>query len=287
MADNVNGLPFFYGNITREDAEDYLRQGGMGDGMYLLRQSRSYLGGYALSVAYRRECYHYTIERELNETYAIVGGKSHRSPVDVIDYHSQKCEGLVCLLKMPYNRPKGMQPKVGPFEDLKEKLIREYVKKTWNLQGAALEQAIISQRPQLEKLVATTAHEKMPWFHHTITREDSESRLQMGSRTNGKFLIRQRDLNGSYALCLLHGSQVMHYRIDKDKAGKLSIPDGKKFDTLWQLVEHYSYKPDGLLRVLTDACPRPEGDHFGTHSFTSHKNRQRSYVEIWTDREIL
>lgn len=55
-------------------------------------------------------------------------------------------------------------------------------------QGAALEQAIISQRPQLEKLVATTAHEKMPWFHHTITREDSESRLQMGSRTNGKFL---------------------------------------------------------------------------------------------------
>ncbi|XP_071008121.1 tyrosine-protein kinase SYK isoform X1 [Oncorhynchus clarkii lewisi] len=263
MADNVNGLPFFYGNITREDAEDYLRQGGMGDGMYLLRQSRSYLGGYALSVAYRRECYHYTIERELNETYAIVGGKSHRTPVDVIDYHSQKCEGLVCLLKMPYNRPKGMQPKVGPFEDLKEKLIREYVKKTWNLQGAALEQAIISQRPQLEKLVATTAHEKMPWFHHTITREDSESRLQMGSRTNGKFLIRQRDLNGSYALCLLHGSQVMHYRIDKDKAGKLSIPDGKKFDTLWQLVEHYSYKPDGLLRVLTDACPRPEGDHFG------------------------
>uniref|UniRef100_A0A674AHC5 Tyrosine-protein kinase SYK n=1 Tax=Salmo trutta TaxID=8032 RepID=A0A674AHC5_SALTR len=277
MADNVNALPFFYGNITREDAEDYLRQGGMGDGMYLLRQSRSYLGGYALSVAYRRECYHYTIERELNETYAIVGGKSHRTPVDVIDYHSQKCEGLVCLLKMPYNRPKGMQPKVGPFEDLKEKLIREYVKKTWNLQGAALEQAIISQRPQLEKLVATTAHEKMPWFHHTITREDSESRLQMGSRTNGKFLIRQRDLNGSYALCLLHGSQVMHYRIDKDKAGKLSIPDGKKFDTLWQLVEHYSYKPDGLLRVLTDACPRPEGEHFGTHSFTSNKNRQSCY----------
>ena len=26
-----------------------------------------------------------------------------------------------------------------------------------------------------------------------------------------------------------------HYRIDKDKTGKLSIPDGKKFDTLWQV----------------------------------------------------
>uniref|UniRef100_A0A3Q2WHF7 Tyrosine-protein kinase n=1 Tax=Haplochromis burtoni TaxID=8153 RepID=A0A3Q2WHF7_HAPBU len=260
MADNVNSLPFFYGNITREEAEDYLRQTGLSNGLYLLRQSRNYLGGFALSVSNAGRCYHYTIERQPNDMYAIAGGKSYRSPVDVIDYHSQEPDGLVCLLKKPCNRPKNMQPKVGPFEDLKEKLIREYVKQTWNLQGAALEQAIISQRPQLEKLIATTAHERMPWFHGTITREDSEPRLQCGPRANGKFLIRQRDANGSYALCLLHEGQVMHYRIDKDSAGKLSIPEGKKFDTLWQLVEHYSYKPDGLLRVLTEPCPRPDGD---------------------------
>uniref|UniRef100_A0A8D3A381 Tyrosine-protein kinase SYK n=1 Tax=Scophthalmus maximus TaxID=52904 RepID=A0A8D3A381_SCOMX len=252
MADSVHALPFFYGNITREDAEGYLKQAGLGSGSYLLRQSRNYLGGFALSVLHSARCYHYTIESEANETYAIAGGKIHRSPVDVIDYHSQEMDGLVCLLKKPCNRPKNMQPKVGPFEDLKDKLIREYVKQTWNLQGAVLEQAIISQRPQLEKLIATTAHERMPWFHGAITREDSEPRLQNGSRTNGKFLIRQRDLSGSYALCLLHEGQVMHYRIDRDRTGKLSIPDGKKFDTLWQLVEHYSYKPDGLLRVLTE-----------------------------------
>ncbi|KAM6975891.1 tyrosine-protein kinase SYK [Tautogolabrus adspersus] len=260
MADNVNSLPFFYGNITREDAEDYLRQGGTTNGLYLLRQSRNYLGGFALSVLHSGRCYHYTIERETNQTYAIAGGKSHRSPEDVIDYHAQETDGLVCLLKKPCNRPKNMLPKVGPFEDLKEKLIREYVKQTWNLQGAALEQAIISQRPQLEKLIATTAHERMPWFHGMISREDSEPLLQRGARTNGKFLIRQRDQNGSYALCLLHEGQVMHYRVDRDGSGKLSIPDGKKFDTLWQLVEHYSYKPDGLLRVLTEACARPDGD---------------------------
>ncbi|XP_069579233.1 tyrosine-protein kinase SYK isoform X2 [Brachyistius frenatus] len=260
MADTVNMLPFFYGNITREEAEDYLRQTGTGNGLYLLRQSRNYLGGFALSVSNLGRCYHYTIEQQPNETYAIAGGKSHRSPTDVIDYHSQETDGLVCLLKKPCNRPKNMQPKVGPFEDLKEKLIREYVKQTWNLQGAALEQAIISQRPQLEKRIATTAHEKMPWFHGAINREDSEPRLQNGSRTNGKFLIRQRDRVGSYALCLLHEGQVMHYRIDRDQSSKLSIPDGKKFDTLWQLVEHYSYKPDGLLRVLTEPCPRPEGE---------------------------
>uniref|UniRef100_A0AAR2IUM8 Tyrosine-protein kinase n=1 Tax=Pygocentrus nattereri TaxID=42514 RepID=A0AAR2IUM8_PYGNA len=266
MADKVPTLPYFYGNITREDAEDYLRQAGMSDGLYLLRQSRNYLGGFALSVAYNRQCYHYTIEREMNDTYAIAGGKSHRNPIDVIDYHAQESDGLICLLKKPCNRPRGVEPKVGAFEDLKEQLIRQYVKQTWNLQGAALEQAIISQRPQLEKLIATTAHEKMPWFHGSISREESELRLHNSARVNGKFLIRQRDTNGSFALGLLHNGQVMHYRIDKDKAGKLSIPDGKKFDTLWQLVEHYSYKPDGLLRVLTEACPHPDGSHRGPAS---------------------
>ncbi|KAI7793016.1 tyrosine-protein kinase SYK isoform X3 [Triplophysa rosa] len=260
MADKVQTLPYFFGNITREEAEEHLRHGGAGDGLYLLRQSRSYLGGYALSVSYGRQFCHYTIERDLNDTYAIAGGKSHRTPIDVIDYHSQESDGLICLLKKPFNRPRGIEPKVGPFEDLKEQLIRQYVKQTWNLQGSALEQAIISQRPQLEKLIATTAHEKMPWFHGKIDREDSELRLLRSPRTNGKFLIRERETNGrlvSYALCLLHSNQVMHYRIDKDKAGKLSIPDGKKFDTLWQLVEHYSYKPDGLIRVLTESCLRP------------------------------
>lgn len=40
---------------------------------------------------------------------------------------------------------------------------------------------------------------------------------------------------GSYALCLISDGKIYHYRIDKDKTGKLSIQDGKKFDTLWQV----------------------------------------------------
>ncbi|CAM2114416.1 tyrosine-protein kinase SYK [Caretta caretta] len=256
MANSANHLPYFFGNITREEAEDYLMQGGLSDGLYLLRQSRNYLGGFALSLAHGRKVHHYTIERELSGFYAIAGGKSHLSPAELINYHSDEADGLACPLRRPCNRPPGVEPKTGPFEDLKETLIREYVKQTWNLQGNALEQAIISQKPQLEKLIATTAHEKMPWFHEKISREESEHRVLLGSRTNGKFLIRERDNNGSYALCLLSEGKVLHYRIDRDKTGKLSIPDGKKFDTLWQLVEHYSYKPDGLQRVLTIPCAR-------------------------------
>lgn len=47
--------------------------------------------------------------------------------------------------------------------------------------------------------------------------------------------IRQRNENGSYALGLLHEGEVIHYRIDRDRKNKLSIPDGKQFDTLWQV----------------------------------------------------
>ncbi|KAG8130756.1 hypothetical protein E2320_017315, partial [Naja naja] len=217
-SDPVSHLSYFFGNITREEAEDYLLQGGLNNGLYLLRQSRNYLGGFALSLANNGKVYHYTIEREINGTYAITGGKSHRSPVELIDYHSDEIDGL----------------------------------------GHALEQAIISQKPQLEKLIATTAHLKMPWFHGMISREDSEQRLLLGTKTNGKFLIRERDNSGSYALCLLNEGKVAHYRIDKDKKGKLSIPAGKKFDTLCQLVEHYSYKADGLLRIITEPVKDPD-----------------------------
>ncbi|XP_040476270.1 tyrosine-protein kinase SYK isoform X3 [Ursus maritimus] len=285
-ADSANHLPFFFGNITREEAEDYLVQGGMSDGLYLLRQSRNYLGGFALSVAHGRKAHHYTIEREMNGTYAIAGGRTHSSPAELCLYHSQESDGLVCVLKKPLHRPPGVQPKTGPFEDLKESLIREYVKQTWNLQGQALEQAIISQKPQLEKLIATTAHEKMPWFHGKISRVESEQIVMIGSKTNGKFLIRDRNDNGSYALCLLHEGKVLHYRIDKDKTGKLSIPDGKKFDTLWQLVEHYSYKPDGLLRVLTVPCQKI-GGQTGNINFGARAPLPGAHPATWSAGAII
>lgn len=259
-ANPLSHLSYFYGSITREEAEDYLMQGGLTNGLYLLRQSRNHLGGYALSLVHDSKVYHYTIEKEISGSYAITGGKSHRSPVELINYHSDEVDGLVCLLKKPCNRPPRTEPKISQFENLKESLMREYVKQTWNLHGHALEQAIISQKPQLEKLIATTAHVKMPWFHGMISREESEHRVLLGTRTNGKFLIRQRDHNGSYALCLLHEGKVAHYRIDVDKRGKLSIPDGKKFDTLCQLVEHYSYKADGLLRIITEPVKNPNGN---------------------------
>lgn len=51
-----------------------------------------------------------------------------------------------------------------------------------------MEQAVISQASQLEKLIATTAHEKMPWYHGNIPRMEGERRLYSGVQPDGKFL---------------------------------------------------------------------------------------------------
>uniref|UniRef100_S4RKW8 SH2 domain-containing protein n=1 Tax=Petromyzon marinus TaxID=7757 RepID=S4RKW8_PETMA len=70
--------------------------------------------------------------------------------------------------------------------------------------------------------------------------------------------IRQRNTGGSFAISLVFKKKVFHYVVDTDKSTKLSIPEGRKFDALWQMVEHYSMKEDGLMCALGEACICPE-----------------------------
>ncbi|XP_062888787.1 tyrosine-protein kinase ZAP-70 [Mobula hypostoma] len=254
MRDAAFHLPFFYGSISRTEADEFLRLGGMTDGLFLLRVCLRSLGGYVLSVVFDQKAYHYTIERQLNGTYAIAGGKSHCGPEELCEYYSKDADGLCSVLRKPCLRPPGVDPKPGVFDSIRENMLREYARQTWNLEGEALEQAIISQAPQLQKLIATTAHEKMGWYHGVINREEAERQLYSGAQPDGKFLLRQRQESGTYALSVLYGKTAYHYRIDLDKSGKFSIPDGSKFDTLWQLVEYLKIKSDGVIHVLREAC---------------------------------
>ncbi|GAB0200637.1 tyrosine-protein kinase ZAP-70 [Grus japonensis] len=257
MPDAAAHLPFYYGSIARSEAEEYLKLAGMADGLFLLRQCLRSLGGYVLSMVYNLQFYHYAIERQMNGTYAIAGGKAHCGPEELCEFYSKDADGLCCTLRKPCNRPSGVEPQPGVFDSMRDNMVREYVRQTWKLEGDALEQAIISQAPQVEKLIATTAHERMPWYHGSIARDEAERRLYSGAQPDGKFLLRERKENGAYALSLVYGKTVYHYRIDQDKSGKYSIPEGTKFDTLWQLVEYLKLKPDGLIFYLKETCPNP------------------------------
>uniref|UniRef100_A0A670K6J4 SH2 domain-containing protein n=1 Tax=Podarcis muralis TaxID=64176 RepID=A0A670K6J4_PODMU len=242
-------LPFYYGSISRSDAEEHLKLGGMMDGLFLLRQCLRNLGGYVLSVTHNLRFHHYPIERLMNGTFAIAGGKAHCGPEELCEFYSKDADGLCCPLKRPCNRPGGLEPQPGIFDSIRENMVREYIRQTWQLEGDTLKQAIISQAPQVEKLLATTAHEKMPWYHGSITRAQAESRLYSGSQPDGKFLLREKKEKGSYALSLVYGKTVYHYRIGQDKAGKYSVEDGTKFDTLWQVgcVSAWGWRPLLLL----------------------------------------
>ncbi|KAG7513338.1 hypothetical protein JOB18_004809 [Solea senegalensis] len=247
-------LPFFYGSIGRSDAEQNLKLAGMSDGLFLLRQCLRSLGGYVLSLVWNLEFHHYPIEKQLNGTYCITGGKPHCGPAELCEFYSKDPDGLVCMLRKPCLRPPDTPIRPGVFDSLRENMLREYVRHTWNLEGEAMEQAIISQAPQLEKLIATTAHERMPWYHGKITRQEGERRLYSGAQPDGKFLVREREDSGTFALSMMYGKTVYHYQILQEKSGKFSMPEGTKFDTVWQLVEYLKMKPDGLVTVLGEAC---------------------------------
>lgn len=247
-------LPFFYGSISRYDAEQYLKLAGMSDGLFLLRQCLRSLGGYVLSMVWNLEFHHYPIEKQLNGTYCIHGGKAHCGPAELCEYYSKDPDGLECALKKPCLRPPETPIKLGVFDSLRDNMLRDYVRRVWNLEGEEMEQAIISQAPCLERIIATTAHEKMSWHHGKISRQEGERRLYSGSQPDGKFLIRDREEAGTFALSIMYGKTVYHYQILENKSGKYSMPEGTKFDTIWQLVEYLKLKPDGLVTCLGEAC---------------------------------
>ena len=44
------------------------------------------------------------------------------------------------------------------------------------------------QRAELETMIVKDLHEKMPWFHGEINREEAAERLAVKGKGNGRFL---------------------------------------------------------------------------------------------------
>lgn len=55
------------------------------------------------------------------------------------------------------------------------------------------------------------------------------------------FSVRDRKEANSFALSLMYGKTAYHYQIQQDKSGKLAMPEGTKFDTLWQVEPPFSF----------------------------------------------
>ena len=114
---------------------------------------------------------------------------------------------------------------------------------------------MLKRRGAFEQLVGGILHRKQQWFHGPISRDESERRMRVFGFRDGLFLVRERTQVNSFALCLVYQLQIYHYLLDMNPLGQLSIENGRKFENLLQVVDHYSRTPDGLLSALGDFCP--------------------------------
>ncbi|CAH2222260.1 tyrosine- kinase Lck [Pelobates cultripes] len=102
--------------------------------------------------------------------------------------------------------------------------------------------------------------EKESWFFKDLGRKDAERQLLAPGNQQGSFLVRESETNkGSYSLSVRdldqnQGEVVKHYKIRNLDNGGFYVSPRITFNSLHELVQHYSNKMDGLCTLLKQPC---------------------------------
>ncbi|XP_046339627.1 tyrosine-protein kinase SYK-like [Haliotis rufescens] len=272
LPEKASSARFFYGRITRDEAEVILKERGCNEGLYLLRESISPLGNYAISICHHNKVHHYIIEKQVDGTFMIPEGRRFQGPIELIKFYQNNPDGFVTRPTAPCNRGSNQTPvafRGMTYHDLEKELMQ----RAKSIKNVRMDKAMGTMRDSLIKMVAKDLHLKMPWYHQRISREEAEVRLLKDGHMDGKFLVRERDDHKSYALTLSSKVCPKHYFININ-AEKLSIEDGPKFECLIMLIDHYHNKQDGLACKLTRpvCCPKYDKDKFKSYIDNSTNN---------------
>ncbi|XP_072465627.1 tyrosine-protein kinase Fgr isoform X2 [Notamacropus eugenii] len=98
------------------------------------------------------------------------------------------------------------------------------------------------------------------WYFGKTGRKDAERQLLSPSNPRGTFLVRESETTqGAYSLSIRDwdenkGDHVKHYKIRKLDNGGFYITTRAQFDSVQQLVQHYTEFNDGLCYLLTKPC---------------------------------
>uniref|UniRef100_A0A671LSX3 Tyrosine-protein kinase n=1 Tax=Sinocyclocheilus anshuiensis TaxID=1608454 RepID=A0A671LSX3_9TELE len=99
------------------------------------------------------------------------------------------------------------------------------------------------------------------WYFGKMGRKDAERQLLAQNNPRGTFLIRESETTkGAYSLSIrdwddVKGDHVKHYKIRKLDNGGYYITTRTQFDTVQELVEHYTALSQELSVVLSAAIP--------------------------------
>ena len=111
---------------------------------------------------------------------------------------------------------------------------------------------------EIQELASETTNlEEYSWFHGNISRAEAEHRLD--GCIPGSYLVRESQSKpGKYSISLRDDTRTGHHLIHKDSVWFLH-PE-LRFNSLPELVEHYSKGAHGLFTVLRYPAPKPEED---------------------------
>ncbi|XP_054474094.1 tyrosine-protein kinase SRK2 [Anoplopoma fimbria] len=97
------------------------------------------------------------------------------------------------------------------------------------------------------------------WYFPDTKRLDAEKMLLAGGNQHGAFLIRNcESQKGERSLSVLDNGKVKHYKLRKLENGHYYVSRSRSFQTLEELVEHYSMQADGLCVRLGEPCKNME-----------------------------
>ena len=93
--------PWFHGIIPREEADRRLNSQNCKDGLFLIRERGNPKRTYVLGICSNNKIYHYLFERNPQDQLSIKSGRPFDNLMAVVNFYSQKSEGLLCKLQNP------------------------------------------------------------------------------------------------------------------------------------------------------------------------------------------
>ncbi|XP_015522213.2 tyrosine-protein kinase Shark isoform X1 [Neodiprion lecontei] len=95
-------IAWYHGDLSRQDAENMLKEEGTEDGTFLVRNSSSSLGDYVLSVLHNGEVIHYQIRKHEEDAFFSIDDETTIHGLDtLIEYYQDSHHGLETVLRNP------------------------------------------------------------------------------------------------------------------------------------------------------------------------------------------
>uniref|UniRef100_A0A1I7S752 Tyrosine-protein kinase n=1 Tax=Bursaphelenchus xylophilus TaxID=6326 RepID=A0A1I7S752_BURXY len=107
-----------------------------------------------------------------------------------------------------------------------------------------------------------------PWYFGKVRRMEAEKLLLLSCNEHGAFLVRDSESRqNEYSLSVRDGVSIKHYRIRPLDQGGYFIARRVVFNTLQELIEHYTKDADGLCVKLSKPPSRIESPQTSTFTY--------------------